>query len=84
MGNSDYNLDSLIAWCSSLKTLLRATSYLPRTLGRRFLRRGEIDVSEYCIQQGEISRSDRMPGTSWYLGNIAKDWIERDIKICVQ
>ena len=58
--DSDYNLDSLIAWCSSLKMLIRATAYLLRTVGRRFLRRGEIDVSEYCIQQGEIGRSEMM------------------------
>ena len=69
------------------RMLISATAYFLRMVGRRNLyriKKGDIDISDYCIQQGEISRSDRMPGTSWYLGNIAKDWIERDIKICVQ
>ena len=58
MDDSDYNLDSLIFWCTSLKMLLRATAYLLRAVGRRFLRRGEIDSSEYYINQGEVSHSE--------------------------
>ena len=40
MGNSRYNLDSLIAWCSSLRMLIRATAYFLRMVGRRFLKKG--------------------------------------------
>ena len=61
MGNSNYNLDSLIAWCSSLRILIRATAYFLRMVGRRNLyriKKGDIDISDYCIQQVEISRSE--------------------------
>ena len=58
MDDSDYNLDSLIFWCTSLKMLLRATAYLLRAVWRRFLRRGEIDSSDYHINQGEVSHTE--------------------------
>ena len=54
----DVNLDSLISWCTSLKMLLRATAYLLRAVGWRFLRRREIDSPDYHINQGEISHSE--------------------------
>ena len=38
MDDSDYSLNSLIFWCTSLKMLLRAIAYLLRAVGRRFLR----------------------------------------------
>ena len=61
MGNSNYNLDSLIAWCSSLRMLIRATAYFLRMVGRKnlcLIKKGEIDSSDYCTRQGEISRSE--------------------------
>ena len=63
--------------------LIRVTAYFLRMVGRRFLKKGKIDSSDYSkVSWDDLSMM--MPGTSWYLGNIAKDWIERDIKICVQ
>ena len=41
MEDSDYDLESLIYCCTSLGMLLRATVYLLRAMGRRFLRRGK-------------------------------------------
>ena len=49
MGNSLYNLDSLIAWCSSLRMLIRANAYFLRMVGRRFLKKGKDDSSDQCI-----------------------------------
>ena len=44
--DSDYDLDSLISCCPTMKMLLRATAHLLRAVGRRFLERGEIDSAD--------------------------------------
>ena len=58
MKESDYNLDALIYWYTSLMMLLKARAYLLRAMARGFLKRGELDSSEYHINLGEISRKE--------------------------
>ena len=84
MGNSDYNLDSLIAWCSNLRMLIRATAYFLWMLERR---PGETRLIVWMTTSNKVRLADlslMTPGNFWYLGNKAKDWTERNVKFFVQ